>query len=241
MTSKSVFAVVTTLIFLMGLVGPVEAKGKKPVPNISIKVKGVKPMSKKTTPKSHTSRKQMYNSAKAALKRGKSTLKTARSNLKAVKKSEARNRKLRTQSRSRYDQARYAHQANPTPKTKVALNKAYAAHMPVRQQHLNSVSALNSANTRVKQLKGFQQQAMGAMKMKGKLKPRNTAAPKFDRAAQFVRPKSAYDVVPAPQNIYSSSGLVQRLNTGTGAGERYTRGPIRQNAYNQSSFSNMQF
>jgi hypothetical protein len=167
------------------------------------------------TDKTRTTRKQVIASAKAAHKRGKATLKTARRDLAAVTRSEARNRQLRLDAKSRWDAAKQAHRANPSPATLNAWNAAYQAYMPIRQQHESSLATLRSQRNRVAQLEGFQTQALNAVSTAQGAPPPTprTGQPRFaaNRPANFVSPVSAYDRVPAPQQIYGG-GQTQRVD-----------------------------
>ena len=151
-----------------------------------------------STDATHTSRKQMVASAQSALKRGRASLRTARSNLEAVSRSEVRNRDLRVASRGRFEAARLAYQSNATPENRTKAETARTDYLNVRQQHLSALSMRNSARARVNQLYGFQNAALASVKVASTLSPAaaRAKAPRFNRSAQFVRPRSAYQRVP---------------------------------------------
>lgn len=152
-----------------------------------------------------TTRKQRLAAIRAALKRGQASVETAQGNLDAANKSEEINRAARVKAKSRYEAARLAYEANPSAQTAAASNQALAEYLPVREKHVTALSMRNAAKARLNQLKGFQAQAVSAIKVADAVEVtsnRPGGRPRFNRAAQFVRPISAYDRVPAPRQVY---------------------------------------
>jgi len=183
------------------------------------------------------SRKQVVQMANAAIARGKAVMKTERSNLKAVSKSEARNRQARLAAKSRLDAAKQAWRANKTPANMQAWQNAADAYMPIRQAHESALSMKRSQEARVQQLANFQRQAIGtanSARTAAPAQPR-TGAPRFNRAARFVSPKSAYSVAPAPARIYDDVSAIRQAATHGGiysnAGLNQQPQPLQQNAY----------
>lgn len=202
--------------------------------NTPINVEGVREPDE--SDETATTRKQRLAAVRAALKRGQASVETAQGNLDAANKSEEINRAARLKAKTRYEAARLAHEANPSPQTAADSNQALAEYLPVREKHLAALSMRNAAKARLNQLKGFQAQAVGAIKVAEGVEVTNNrpgGRPRFNRAAQFVRPVSAYDRVPAPRQIYSA--LRPEQNYGSLAPETtnvYGAAPRPQNLYN---------